>query len=374
MYKQHDELDDSLDYLNGFYKGVVETRTDADENKVAHGRVKVRVFGVHGSEVPLTDLLWAEVMGSTSMGGNIAGVGISSVLREGTYVWIFFEEGDFNKPVIFGTMIGTQSAINEEGFQAETPGDYVAARIGESDLHPFARSDSSALLDTTIPAHQTKNETIIAGVAKTPYNGGTWDEPPELSSSAVYPDNNVIETHSGHIIEIDDTLGNERIQILHKTGSYIEIRPDGSVIAKSQVDHYKIVQGNDNTNIVGNEAGTTEGDADKHINGNATHHVDGTRTEKIIGLMTIDADGKLLINGDVKIVGGGVECTGKVSAGGGVTTTGEIADSQGNLSSLRSAFDGHNHLYQVPAHPAGNAPTDIPTTTDPLARDSDYVW
>lgn len=373
MYKQHNELSEEIDYLNGFYKGVVEKRHNTDDASDTIGRVKVRVFGVHGSEVPLTDLLWAEVMGSTSFGGNIAGVGSSSVLREGTYVWLFFEEGDWNRPVIFGTMVGQQSAANEENFQAETPGPYIKDRMGESDLHPFARSDSSALLDTTIPAHQTKNDTKIVAVAKTPYDGGSWDEQDELSSKAKYPDNNVIETHSGHIIEIDDTEGNERIHILHKTGSYIEMRPDGSVVAKSQVDNYEIVQGDDYKNIVGNETCTTQANSDKHINGNKTHHTDGTRDEKTIGLYTIDADGKMLINGMVKI-DGSLEVTGKISSGGGVTTTGEVADSMGNLSSLRQTYDGHTHNYMMPAHPAGQAPTAIPTTTDTLSRDSDYVW
>ena len=40
------------------------------------------------------------------------------------------------------------------------------------------------------------------------------DEP-----SAQYPENQVKETSSGHIIEYDDTNGRERVMIRHRTGS-----------------------------------------------------------------------------------------------------------------------------------------------------------
>ena len=39
-----------------------------------------------------------------------------------------------------------------------------------------------------------------------------------------YPHNHVTETESGHVIEVDDTKGKERIHVFHKSGTFIEIQ------------------------------------------------------------------------------------------------------------------------------------------------------
>lgn len=44
-----------------------------------------------------------------------------------------------------------------------------------------------------------------------------------------YPYNNVTATESGHLVEMDDTPGAERLNFHHRTGSHIEMRPDGTV-------------------------------------------------------------------------------------------------------------------------------------------------
>ena len=57
----------------------------------------------------------------------------------------------------------------------------------------------------------------------------------------------------GHVIEIDDTEGSERIHIYHKSGSYIEMFPDGKVIAKTMGDNLNIAVGDQNiTSVDGN--------------------------------------------------------------------------------------------------------------------------
>jgi hypothetical protein len=43
------------------------------------------------------------------------------------------------------------------------------------------------------------------------------------------PLNQVVETVSGHLIEIDDNSGNERIHIKHKSGTDFVVNPDGSI-------------------------------------------------------------------------------------------------------------------------------------------------
>ena len=44
-----------------------------------------------------------------------------------------------------------------------------------------------------------------------------------------YPFNNVYESESGHVIEIDDTPGYERINIFHRKGARFEINNEGEI-------------------------------------------------------------------------------------------------------------------------------------------------
>ena len=53
---------------------------------------------------------------------------------------------------------------------------------------------------------------------------GTKDLPTEASV-----DNKVYKSKAGHLIEIDNTEGSERVNILHKSGSYILMKADGSI-------------------------------------------------------------------------------------------------------------------------------------------------
>lgn len=66
-----------------------------------------------------------------------------------------------------------------------------------------------------------------------------WQSVWPPSYNAKYPFNNVRATPAGHLFEMDDTPGHERIQLFHRSGARIELRPDGSVqyiSAKSRQD------------------------------------------------------------------------------------------------------------------------------------------
>ena len=86
-----------------FYRGVVENNDDPKQL----GRVQVRVFGIHdsGSNVSPSALPWAEVSGGTDF-GLYQGVGVTSILRKGTLVWLFFHNEDYNYPIIFAVIKG----------------------------------------------------------------------------------------------------------------------------------------------------------------------------------------------------------------------------------------------------------------------------
>lgn len=89
------------------FKGVVENNQDPEKRF----RVQVRLMGIHTGDknkFPTENLPWCEVAGSTLF-GNIGGVGGSSVLHNGTWVIVQFDESDLlykEHGVVLGTVSG----------------------------------------------------------------------------------------------------------------------------------------------------------------------------------------------------------------------------------------------------------------------------
>src|SRR5436309_3371122 len=71
-----------------------------------------------------------------------------------------------------------------------------------------------------------------AGDPNFPLWVGAWypSGGPPAEAAQTPPDNRVIQTPSGHTIEIQDKSGEEKITIRHKLNSFIAIDKDGSVI------------------------------------------------------------------------------------------------------------------------------------------------
>jgi hypothetical protein len=87
--------------------------------------------------------------------------------------------------------------------------------------------------------------------------GGEWSEP-ETPYNSSYPYNHVYESESGHIRELDDTDGAERIHERHTSGTGYEIGPDGTKVTRVKKDNYTIVTGDDYTHIQGTQRHTTD--------------------------------------------------------------------------------------------------------------------
>ena len=108
---------------------------------------------------------------------------------------------------------------------------------------------------------------------------------------AIYPLNQVNESTSGHIIEINDTPGGERILIKHKDGAGVEIKPDGTIIVNSlgnRVDlvsknHVMAVEGNGCITYYGNLNLTVQGDYNLDVKGDYNVKVGGNNILNVIG-------------------------------------------------------------------------------------------
>ena len=89
-------------------------------------------------------------------------------------------------------------------------------------------------------------------------DGTTWSEP-YPPWAAVYPYNHVHQTESGHIIEMDDTPGHERLHWYHRTGTFTEIHQVGIKVDKIVNDYYNIILGQRFTHIEGSDCITIDG-------------------------------------------------------------------------------------------------------------------
>ena len=105
--------------------------------------------------------------------------------------------------------------------------------------------------------------------------------PEQLPSQ--YPFSQVDETPSGHVIEMDDTPGGERVLIKHRKGSGVELRADGSVVI-SALNNKVEVTGGDQTVII-------EGNGNLVYNGNLNLKVSGDYNVDVGGNYNVTAGG-----------------------------------------------------------------------------------
>jgi len=98
-----------------------------------------------------------------------------------------------------------------------------------------------------------------------------------------YPLNQVRETISGHVTEIDDTPGGERMLFKHRTGAGVELRADGSVIISSVKNTIRISGGDEKVII--------EGDGEISYNGNLTLNVSGDFDLRVGGDFNVNVGG-----------------------------------------------------------------------------------
>ena len=78
-----------------------------------------------------------------------------------------------------------------------------------------------------------------------------------------YPYNHVTYTESGHLFELDDSPGGERVRILHRTQSFLEFLPDGSRVDNTVGKSYFLCDSDVHSHVYGDEI--------KHVEGSMNH-------------------------------------------------------------------------------------------------------
>ena len=282
---------------NGFqwFVGVVEDRQDPQ----TLGRLRVRCLGYHTEDLvklPTADLPWAHVMNPITS-ATVSGLGQTPLgAVEGTWVVGFFQDGsDAQQPIIIGTLPGVPSELpdidSNKGFQDAVNGVYP--KYKETDVNRLAvNSKTSSPQGTTEDnphssltirkADRTKSigradfnpvDLRVANAGEPdslPGDDGTAFNEPETPYNATYPHNHVYESEAGHIREIDDTPGAERIHERHASGTGYEIHPDGSKVTRVKKDNYTLTTNDDFVHIKGNSSTTVDGGMRVFVNADAS--------------------------------------------------------------------------------------------------------
>lgn len=133
------------------------------------------------------------------------------------------------------------------------------------------------------------NQAAIGGKVNELYTGGggygaKFDFPKQRASE--YPFNQVQETQSGHVIELDDTPGGERVLIKHRKGAGIELRADGSVIFSSPKHKVEICGGDNNVIVEGEANLVYKGNVNVHVSGDYNVTVGGSYNVQTYGNKT----------------------------------------------------------------------------------------
>jgi len=306
--------------MQGLYlwEGVVEDRDDPLEL----GRVRVRIVGLHseklvpddktGEGIPVASLPWAHPVCPIT-NANMHGIGETPLGPvEGTWVVGYSRDGSaLQNLVYFGTLPGIVPEQTEEGFGDPNKKYPKQDYKGEPDTNRLARGVTEG---TIVPGKKSGTDKNVPTST-----GGQWSEP-ETPYAAKYPFNHVHESESGHIFEVDDTEGAERIHDYHRAGTFREVHPDGTEVHKIVKDSYEIVAGKKNV----------------HIKGECNITISGNCNLKVIGNVTEETP--------LHTIKGRLHVTQNISTDASVQAADQVNDANGTMQEMRDTYNGHDHI------------------------------
>lgn len=261
--------------------GIVEDRNDPE----SLGRVRVRCFGIHTEDrslLPTEDLPFAHIALPPNNTTSIP------VLKEGDAVLVMFLDGhEMQEPIVLSYISSFSGGGKnpQRGFS-----DPVRSPDGRP-LEPAVYDPSTGVKDfrnSNLTAGEEKppvgaettsegySESVVANSKKNfrltglPKNSEETFDEPENPFAAKYPYNKVTKTESGHIVEYDDTPYKERIHIFHRSGTFIEIHPNGDIVAKNTGKNFELTIGDTMRYTQGNFVESTQGNANVYTDGSYT--------------------------------------------------------------------------------------------------------
>lgn len=231
------------------FLAIIEDLNDPLEQ----GRVRMRVMNHHDQSIPTEDLDWAKPI---MHGAQVEGVGISPTwYKVGTWVTGFYIDGKTRQmPLILGAL----------------------DRIPGNDESKHSVSKLARGTDT--------------------FEQKKIGPEPKVAYAAKYPHNKTITTDGGHVIEIDDTPGDERIHIRHKAGTYVEINKDGRIVFRAG-DRFDITDGKLTEYVSKDQKTEVKGKRNTEIGKDDKLEVGRNLDIEVAGAVTIKAGGGVKIQG-----------------------------------------------------------------------------
>jgi hypothetical protein len=395
--------------------GIVEDRHDP----LKIGRVRVRIHGIHTDnklKIATPDLPWAQVILPTTSAG-LSGMGMQHGLVEGSTVFGYFRDGEScQDPVVLGVSTG----VPQTGYRVDSLGNQQTRSVdkGFNDPRRLTLADYDGTPDVANPEQDSRRPhgltSAIDSQPKSPKEitinydatGSTiteveatedmlpwyplYTEESDVSSIArgdsvldkkieieghtfpdslaepVYPYNKVYQSESGHVIEVDDTVGKERLSTYHRSGTFQEVHPDGSVVQRIVNDNYQIVAKDDKIYIAGNADLTVEkgnvtinvntGNVDmKVLKGNVTSEItEGNLKADILkGTTDVLSEGKITITGNNKTeIISDTTITGTLTVSDATTlqSTLDVTGKQTNSSSITASGEVKGKGVKLSTH------------------------
>ena len=222
------------------------------------GRVKVRIFGVHADDeqlMPDDKLPWAQVLAPVTEGGTPNQGNFLGIQPTARVFGVFLDGTNSQMPLVLGSIPHSEKWVSKGGIQSHVTTDINAQSLTNEEQDGYVQDDAEAFDETIV-----KHEVFDHETKKQETEG--IDEPLQTNvRKNVYPNNKVKRTTSGHVIEIDDTPGAERLHVVHKTGTSIEIQPSGDVVTHHK-NGLRTVVGDDRLKVTGNVEWVVNGNLD----------------------------------------------------------------------------------------------------------------
>jgi hypothetical protein len=236
----------------------------------------------------------------------------------------------FRTPSRVGGVGVVQTSVSNNKGSFGDPNGIYPRYLNEQDTNRLARNQN--ISKTIVPIKDASRDLSV----KIANSGSTWDQP-QIPFNPEYPFNNVFESESGHIIEIDDTPNNERLHQFHSSGTFTEIDRNGTNVRKIVGDTYEIWERNGYVHIKGAVNITVEGNANINVANNCELEVNGDFNTKVGGNVnwSVGGDWNLKVDGKESHTNGGdfavdafkIHLNSGESAAGGISMTSKSSGS-----------------------------------------------
>lgn len=247
-----------------------------------------------------------------------------------------------------GTVDATDSVIETDPISGE-----ITSVTQPNYKTPSRQTDEDAITYT--------KRTAAAGILTA--SGLTWNEPSSKYATE-YPKNHVMETAGGHVLEFDDTEGSERIHIFHKTGSFIEIHPDGRIVMRSNGSMNQITYGDGNFYIRGNCNISATGDINLLSNKATNISTVGDVNWKVGGKFNLTSQGEAkIITSKLFLEGSEIRMNEGTAGIGAPTPVNELSVSASSAETLADG-EGYTQNSRGVLDGSGEGSDETPYTTD----------